>query len=116
LDQWVRKGVEPPKADRIQVKDGAIVLDEWGNGVGGVRNPFVDAPAATYYTTSSGPGTCAELGHAARFDQARLNKLYPNATEYSTTVAQSIDRMRKERLLTESDAKSLKAYILRSVN
>jgi hypothetical protein len=116
LDQWMRKGMEPPKADRILVKDGAIVLDESGNGIGGVRSPFVDVPAATYYTTSSGPGTCAELGHAAPFDQARIKKLYPDAKEYSSKVAQSIDRMTKERFLTESDAKRLKAYILKSVN
>ena len=116
LDQWVRKGVEPPKAGRIQVKDGAIVLDEWGNGVGGVRNPFVDVPVATYFTTSPGPGTCAELGHMASFDQARLKNLYPDAKEYSSKVAQSIDRATKERFLTESDAKRLRAYILKTDN
>src|SRR5215472_9243066 len=32
LHNWVAKGIAPPKADRIEVKDGAVVLDEWGNG------------------------------------------------------------------------------------
>jgi hypothetical protein len=112
LDQWVRKGVAPPKADRIQVKDGAVVLDEFGNGMGGVRSPFVDVPTATYFTTSPGPGTCAELGHTLRFDEARLKTLYPDAKSEANKVAQSIDRMVKERFLTESDAKRLRADLL----
>ncbi|HEY7334688.1 MAG TPA: alpha/beta hydrolase domain-containing protein [Bryobacteraceae bacterium] len=114
LDQWVRKGTEPPKADRIQVKDGAIVLDEYGNGMGGVRSPFVDAPVATYFTTSPGPGTCAELGHTANFNAAQLKKLYPDAKSYSSKVAQSINQMAKERFLTEPDAKRLKAELLKN--
>jgi hypothetical protein len=112
LDQWVRKGVPPPKADRIQVKDGAVVLDEFGNGTGGVRGPFVDVPTATYFTTSPGPGTCAELGHTMRFDEARLKTLYPDAKSEANKVAQSIDQMVKDRFLTESDAKRLRADLL----
>jgi hypothetical protein len=111
LHQWVAKGIAPPKADRIQVKDGAVVLDEFGNGMGGVRSPFVDVPTATYFTTSPGPGTCAELGHAARFDEARLKSLYPDPKAEVNKVSQSIDRMVKERYLTESDAKLLRAYL-----
>ena len=113
LDQWVAKGVAPPKADRIQVKDGAIVLDEFGNGVGGVRSPFVDVPMATYFTTSPGPGTCAELGHMVQFDQGRLKQLYPDLKVHSSRIVQSIDRMVKERFLTESDGKRLKTELLK---
>jgi len=110
LHQWVAKGIAPPKADRIQVKDGAVVLDEFGNGTGGIRSPFVDVPTATYFTTSPGPGTCAELGHTARFDEARLKTLYPDAKAQASRISQSVDRMVKERFLTDSDAKRLRAY------
>jgi hypothetical protein len=112
LHNWVAKGIAPPKAERIQVKDGAVVLDEFGNGMGGIRSPFVDVPAATYFTTSPGPGTCAELGHQQRFDEARLKSLYPDSKAEATKISQSIDRMVKERLLTESDAKRLRAQLM----
>ena len=112
IDQWVRKGTPPPHADRIQVKDGAIVLDEFGNGMGGVRSPYVDAPTATYFTTSPGPGTCAELGHTMTFDKARLDALYANQGKYTAKVEQSINKMVKDRFLTESDAKRMKAALL----
>ena len=112
LDQWVRKGIAPPKADRIQVKDGAVVLDEFGNGMGGVRTPLVDVPTATYFTTSPGPGTCFELGHSARLEQARLKGLYPDPKKEADKIAQSIDRMVKDRFLTESDARRLRAELV----
>ena len=66
LDEWVAKGIAPPKAARIETKDGALVMDEFGHAVGGVRNPWVDAPLETVVTTSPGPGTCRELGHMSR--------------------------------------------------
>jgi len=81
-----------------------------------VRSPFVDVPVATYFTTSPGPGTCAELGHAAPFDQTRLKELYPHAKDYSNKISQSIDEMVRERFLTESDAKRLRAYILKNAH
>jgi hypothetical protein len=54
LMRWVDEGVVPPKADRIWIdrnvdNDGTqMVLDAHGNAVGGVRNPYVDVPAASY--------------------------------------------------------------------
>ncbi|MDO9456434.1 alpha/beta hydrolase domain-containing protein [Nocardioides sp.] len=47
LDQWVRDGVAPPAADRLEVDaDGTdFVRDEHGLVRGGVRTPAVDAPA-----------------------------------------------------------------------
>lgn len=117
LDRWVRKGTPPPKAERIEVKDAgtpqaSLVLDKFGNGAGGVRNPYVDVPVATYYTSSPGPGTCAELGHDAPFDWARLEALYGNYKDYARKVAQSADRMVKEHYLTEADAKRIKAEMV----
>jgi hypothetical protein len=111
LDQWVRKGTAPPHAELIQVKDGAVVADEFGNGTGGVRSPFVEVPIAMYFTNSAGPGTCAELGHSTRFDSARMKMLYGDQKTYASKVSQSVDKMVKGRFLTESDGKKLKAEL-----
>jgi hypothetical protein len=44
LDEWVAKGVVPPRAARIETRDGELIMDEFGHAAGGVRNPWVDAP------------------------------------------------------------------------
>jgi hypothetical protein len=111
LDQWVRKGTAPPHADRIQMKDATLVLDQYGNGVGGVRSPYVDVPVATYTTSSPGPGTCGELGQVVRFDAAKIQSLHGDAKSYASKVSQSVDHMVKDRFLTESDGKKLKAEL-----
>jgi hypothetical protein len=95
----------------IEVKDGAVVLDAAGNGVGGVRSPWVDVPAATYFTTSPGPGTCFELGHTVAFDKAKMDSLYGSEKNYQTKFAQSVDQLVKAGWFTESDGKKIKAAV-----
>jgi Alpha/beta hydrolase domain len=101
IEQWASKGVAPPKADRITLKDGVAT--------GGVRSPYVDVPAAAYTTTSPGPGTCRELGSTNLFDWALLESLYGNHKNYEAKVVQAVDRMVKERWITESDGQKIKA-------
>jgi hypothetical protein len=86
-----------------------VVLDEFGNGVGGVRNPYVDVPVATYFTNSTGPGNCREMGHKVALEAARVTTLYGSPKNYASKVAQSVDRLVRERWLTESDGKRIKA-------
>jgi hypothetical protein len=45
LDRWVRDGVEPPSAVRLEVASDDFVRDEHGLVRGGVRTPAVNAPA-----------------------------------------------------------------------
>jgi hypothetical protein len=116
LDQWVRKGIAPPKANRVQVKDEdtdhpTVVLDAHGNGMGGVRTFFVDVPAATYPMSSPGPGVCAEMGRTVAFDWARLETLYGNYKNYANKVTQSVDRSVKERWFTDYDGRKIKTEL-----
>ena len=85
-----------------------IILDFVPNHVG-PRNPWVDAPAASYTTTTPGPGTCRELGSTTAFDSAKLDSLYGNHKKYEAKVAESVDAMVKERWITKSDAQKIKA-------
>ena len=101
LEQWASKGVPAPKADRITVKDGVAM--------GGVRNPYVDVPAASYTFTSPGPGTCRELGTTTPYDSAKLNGLYGDQKKYAAKVAVSVDQMVKDRWITKSDGDKIKA-------
>jgi hypothetical protein len=101
LEQWASKGTAAPKAERIAMKDGVAV--------GGVRSWDVDVPAATYTTTTPGPGTCRELGTTTPFDAAKVDSLYGSRKNYEAKVAASVDRMVKERWITKSDAQKIKA-------
>ena len=108
LDAWARKGKPALKAPMIEVKDGAVVLDAAGNGVGGVRSPWVDVPAATYFTGTT-PAACREFGHTVAFDKARMDSLYGSEKNYQTKFAQSVDQLVKAGWYTESDGKKMKA-------
>jgi hypothetical protein len=113
LDRWVRQGTPAPRAARLEMKDGGtpqatIVTDQFGHGVGGLRTPYVDVPAASYATNSQGPGNCREMGHKSAFDASRMAALYGTPKSYAAKVAQSADRLVKEHWLTEGDARRVK--------
>lgn len=105
LERWAKEGTAPPKADRLSLKDGVGA----GIAAGGVRSPQADFPVADYFTTSPGPGTCRELGRTVPFSWTRLESLYGNHGKYAAKAAREVDRMVKERWLTEPDAQKMKA-------
>jgi len=113
LTRWIRDGVPPPKAERIKIENpgtpqARIAVDQFGNAIGGVRSPYLDVPIASYFTTSKGETFCPELAHTVPFDWARLNSLYGTPQNYRAKVAQSVDRLVRERWLTESDGRRIK--------
>jgi hypothetical protein len=108
LDEWVRKGTPAPRAARIEIKDGAVVTDELGHGIGGVRTPYIEVPDATYFTNTGGPGNCREMGRKVPFDGAKFNAVHGDRKNFSSKFNQAVDRLLKERWLTEGDAKRLK--------
>ncbi len=113
LDRWVRTGTPPPRAERMAVtmapgaKEATVEVDEFGNGKGGVRTPYVDVPIATYLPNSPGRGICRNLGRAIPFDWARLEQLYGSPKAYAAKVAEAVDRLVNERWITESDGKKM---------
>lgn len=121
LDQWVRKGTPAPRAPRVELKDAgtpqaSVVVDKLGHGLGGARTPQIDVPDAAYFTSSPGPGTCREMGHKTPYDAAKITELYGNRKGYTAKFAEAVDRMVKERWLTEGDAKRLKQTSAASSN
>lgn len=114
LTRWVRDGVPPPRAARIAVENGGtpqarVVRDTFGNASGGVRTPYLDVPIARYHTTTKGETFCPELGRTEPFDWTRLHNLYGTPQSYAAKVAQSVDRLVRERWLTEPDGRKIKA-------
>jgi Alpha/beta hydrolase domain len=93
LNRWIRTGVPAPTARRIQVTpDGtAIIRDGYGNALGGVRTPALDAPVATL-TGSGNDGTsqqCEIEGTTTLFSPAQRKALYPTHQAYVTAVVRA---------------------------
>jgi hypothetical protein len=121
LDLWARKGTPAPRAARVELKDAgtpqaSVIVDKVGHGMGGVRTPQIEVPDAAYFTSSPGPGTCREMGHKTPFDAAKITELYGSRKVYTTKFSEAVDRLLKERWLTEGDAKRLKLGLTSSSN
>jgi hypothetical protein len=57
LDRWVRDGVPMPPSGHLERDPGAadgIARDRFGNALGGIRTPWVEAPNAQYFARSPG--------------------------------------------------------------
>ena len=113
VDRWVREGRPAPHAERVGVRNGGtaqaeFVFDDFGNAVGGVRNPYLDVPAATYHAKTPGPGVCGNLLNIKPFDWARLEKLYGSHQAYAAKVGQAVDRLVQQGWLTRADGERIK--------
>jgi hypothetical protein len=118
LDQWVRNGVAAPRGALIEVKNpgtpqAEIARDEIGNAIGGVRTPYVDVPTAIYHSGhGTAPGCGNNFGYTEALDWARLDKLYGSYKNYATKMGQAVDRSVKDRWITESDGRKIKAELV----
>lgn len=121
LFDWVDKGKVPPRAERIVVdrdasNDGSLMaLDENGNAKGGIRNPYVDVPAAKFavrneaanppipnpsaWVAAHGQGAPSQMcglgGYQTAFSKEQLQKLYGNKNTYVNRVRKSLDELEK---------------------
>jgi hypothetical protein len=115
LFQWVDKGIVPPRADRI-LKDGAsMVLDEYGNPKGGIRNPYVDVPVTKYAVPNEGavplianPSAyvarggqqaanqmCSLSAYQTDFSKDQLRQLYGSNKSYKSKVEKRLTELEK---------------------
>jgi hypothetical protein len=91
----------------------SVALDEFGNGKGGVRTPYVDVPVATYHAYHAGTADlCRQFGYEERFTWSRLASVYGSHAGYAARVEQSIARAVKERWFTEADGRRVRTELL----
>lgn len=106
LKLWT-EGIVPPYGARYEYAGNQIVLDEFGNAVGGVRSPYLDVPIATYNAGTSGPFTCLVLGYRAPFSEEQLDDLYANHGDYVHRVTSVTKDLVRERFLLREDASDI---------
>jgi hypothetical protein len=107
LIEWIANGKVPPKAPPIEVDqntqgDGShLALDEFGNAKGGVRNVWVDVPAATFGTFGKGKTTaqdrlCQLAGTEVPLPEATIKKLYRDKADYTKKADDRLAQLVKE--------------------
>ncbi|HKP59100.1 MAG TPA: alpha/beta hydrolase domain-containing protein [Polyangiales bacterium] len=95
LVRWLVTGEAPPTAPKIEFTAGempAIVRDEHGNALGGIRLPEIEAPTALQSGVNSGATFCSLYGTYQPFDAATLHELYPSHRSYVRAVRESAQR------------------------
>jgi len=119
LLDWADKGKMPPRAERIAVETAEgrsrIAVDENGNAKGGIRNPYVDVPAAKFavrneasnppipdpsaWVAAHGQGAPAQMcglsGYETVYSKEQLQKLYGNRKTYEGRVKKDLDELEK---------------------
>jgi hypothetical protein len=112
LVKWVLEGVAPPKAPPIEVANGAVVRDEFGNAKGGLRSPYIDLRTVRYIAPASANDKSQarrQLGLEEPIPADTLRALYKSRGEYLKRFNQEIDRMVAQRWLLPKDGEKLKA-------
>ena len=119
MEQQVQVGATPPSGVQMDVVAGVVQRDAFGNGLGGVRLPSLEAPVATYTPGNQAdpnlPGflqfignlACALASSQSAFDEATLDGLYPNHGNYVSQVVAAANQLRAEGLLLPKDRKTI---------
>lgn len=90
-----------------------VDFDQYGNALGGVRSPYLEAPVAAYHANST-PGDpasglpCLLSSYKVPLSKEVLATLYPTHEAYVKKVAEKVDELVKERLLTKTDGEKIK--------
>jgi len=116
LEQQVKHGDAPPAGLLMDVVNGVVQRDGFGNGLGGVQLPSITTPTATYtpgnVADPSLPPFLQQIGNLAcflassvvPFDQATLDGLYPNHGTYVSSVVHDVRDLKRDGFLLQRDA------------
>ncbi|MFI5306689.1 MAG: alpha/beta hydrolase domain-containing protein [Polyangiales bacterium] len=115
LETWVRAGDPPLIAPRLQVTDAAtpaIVRNDDGIALGGIRTPPVDVPVEAL---SGAPGSnpdllCILLGSAKPLAADRLAQLYPSRAAYQKQYDDATDQTIQSGFVLAPDRDALLAF------
>lgn len=103
MNRWITQNKPAPSAPRIKRNDNEPVEDEFGNAVGGLRSPVLEAPVAMYESSDCIP----MRGRTEQFDGETLRELYPTHSEYVVQMRSAVDDAVERGWLVESDAEHL---------
>lgn len=113
LRTWVTEGKAPPIAPRMQrTRLGFVQDDEYGNAMGGLRMPDLDAPLAQYGMYSNLPSSqlgawsfyaCMAGGSRNPLSAEVLRKRYPTDDAYFEAYKKAADQLLSKGFLLPED-------------
>lgn len=114
LVTWVQGGDAPPEAPRLEVTEdqSAIVRDEDGIALGGIRTPPVDAPVQVL-SGEQGPKPeiiCILSGSTLPMPPERIAELYRSVDDYEQQYAAAVDEAVAAGFVLEDDREAIQAY------
>jgi len=108
LTMWVTDGTPPPASQAIALNaQWDVQQDEFGNALGGLRDPALQVPIATYIPYNL-PGLCGFTGTIVEFSPEEIERLYPQHGKFVSRASQSVNDLRKRGYLLPEDAESMK--------
>ncbi len=109
---WATGGEPAQSAELLELDEqGDLVLDVNNNASGGLRTPFIDAPAATLSGLGNGVSdTCARLGTTALFAADYMASLYVEQAGYVEAVTNAANAAVTSGHLTREDADAIIAW------
>jgi len=114
LNRWVRAGHVSggPFSPRLEIAPGpppAIVRDQFGNALGGIRTPQVDVPIATISGLGQSGGFCALFGTTTPLAPATIASLYPSHDAYVKAIRTAARKAVSAGFVIRIDATAIKA-------
>lgn len=107
LFQWSEEDITPPTAPRIALHIDDVVakaqVDRFGNAIGGVPSPFLDAPIACYEAHSSPGPLCMLAGRETLLPYEVLDARYGDVQTYLAEFTISLDATIRAGYLLEQD-------------
>jgi hypothetical protein len=113
---WAKTGIAPHSMPRFAVNPStdptapvSYQLDRFGNVIGGIRTPAVDAPVATLsgLPPANAPGFCTLFGQTAPFSATQLQTIYPTHAAFVRKWNQAVVRDLLAGYLLPQDALAL---------
>lgn len=117
---WARTGVAPRSMPRFAVNPStgpsapvSYQLDGYGNVIGGIRTPAVDAPVAMLsgLPPANAPGFCLLFGQTKPFSATQLQTIYPTHAAFARKWEQAVARDLRAGYLLPQDARALREVV-----
>ena len=128
LTGWVVSGITPPQSDEIKLSNptavpAAIVRDQFGNALGGIRLPELEVPTATIDGRINSPAVppppggqnfCFLFGGTVPFSDSTLDELYRNHGAFVSRFTRAVETIVQQGFWLEPEGEAARSVAAHS--